>query len=148
MTIFIGADHRGFEMKKLLIEFLQSQSYQVVDCGNTTLDPDDDYPDFAVTVAQKVATESDSRGIVLCGSGVGASIAANKVRGVRAAVGVSLPQVQAARHDDDINVLSCAANFTTIEELQSFAVSFLSEPFGAEPRYVRRLMKIAEIETK
>jgi ribose 5-phosphate isomerase B len=151
MIIYIGSDHRGFYLKETLIEALNKKDgYQVVDIGNSESSPTDDYPDFASAVAEKVAgTGSEVRGIVICGSGFGVDIVANKFKGVRSALAMSAEQIRAGRHDDDVNVLSLAANFIKPEEALEIVNVFLATPFESnEERYVRRLDKITAIENK
>src|SRR3989344_8861813 len=107
MNIFIGADHRGFAMKEGLIAWLQQQGHNVEDMGAQEFMEGDDYPDYAMLVAKKIAVDTEhNRGIVLCGSGVGMAVAANKVHGIRAAMIHDVEIVKAARNDDDINVLA------------------------------------------
>lgn len=148
MTIYIGADHRGFELKESLKKWLVGQGHDVVDCGNTVYDPKDDFVDFSIAVAQKVATDSQSRGIVVCGSGVGVNVAANKVKGVRASTGLNVDEVRHARKHDDLNVLALSSDYTSLEESQKMVSMFLSEPFVAEERFVRRLKKIEDYENQ
>jgi ribose 5-phosphate isomerase B len=148
MTIYIGADHRGFDLKATIAAALVSDGHEVMDVGAAALDPADDYPDFARAVAEKVAVASGSaRGIVICGSGFGADIVANKFKGVRCALAMSPEHIRAGRHEDDVNVLSIAANFITPDQALAIARAFLSTSFekGTE-RYARRIQKIAQIE--
>jgi len=143
MTIYLGADHRGFKLREHLKRSLVDAGYTVVDLGNTVLDASDDYPDFARAVAVKVAElPTENRGIVICGSGVGMDIVSNKTPGIRAAYGMSPVEVQAARKDDDVNVLALAADFT--DEAAAFAMTkaFLETPFDGEERHQRRIDKI------
>lgn len=117
MVIYLGSDHRGFKLKEAMSGFLKEKGYEVVDFGNSAYDESDDYVDFAKLVAQKVGLNSEvSRGILFCGSGAGMDMAANKFRKVRSVLAVSSDQIYAARHDDDANVLSIAANFTGEED--------------------------------
>ena len=148
MKIYIGADHRGFELKKELKKFLIEKGYEVEDAGAFKYDKDDDYPDFAEAVAEKVSKDDSARGILLCGSGTGMDAAANKVRGVRATLAFSKEITRAARNDDDVNVISLPADFLKSEEAEEIAEIFLKTPFEAVERRVRRLQKIAEIEKK
>jgi ribose 5-phosphate isomerase B len=146
MVIYFGADHRGAFLKAQLAEFAKSLGYEVFDVHPVNT-PDDDYPDIASTVAKKVAEDPlHGRGIVLCGSGAGADIAANKVKGIRAVLGLNPDQVFDARHDDDANVLAFASNFTEAEAAESMIRVFLNTPFSGEERFVRRINKIREIE--
>lgn len=147
MLIYIGADHRGFNLKERAKDYLKNQGYEVVDVGAETLKPEDDYTYYARLVAEKVSAESEaSRGILICGSGVGVDIVANKFADVRSGLAISTDQIFAARHDDNINVLSIASDFTEENDAQNFVRIFLATPFGAEERYKRRLGQISEIE--
>jgi len=147
MVIYFGADHRGFDLKELLKSYIQSMGSEVVDLGAATKNPDDDYVDFARAVGERVSRQNDqARGILVCGSGAGMDIAANKFRGVRATTGLSANQVFDARNHDNINVLSIAADFTTEEEAKQMAKIFIETPLSPEPRHARRLEKIAELE--
>jgi len=147
MKIFIGAAHRGFELKEHLKVWLEEEGHQVVDCGNSKYDPEDDYPDFSLAVAKKVQQDSESKGIVICGSGVGANIAANKVKGIRASVGFNTDEIRHAREHDDLNVLSISSEYSSFPEAQEMIVAFLTTPFGSEERFIRRLDKIREYES-
>ena len=146
MRIFIGADHRGFELKEHLKIWLQEEGYEVVDCGNDHYDPEDDFPDFSLAVAQKVQQDSSSRGIVVCGSGVGVNIAANKVKGIRASTGINVDEVRHARKHDDLNVLAISAEYSSFEQAQEMIIIFLTTPFQTEERFIRRLDKIKAYE--
>lgn len=149
--IFIGADHRGFEAKEKLKNWLTSNNYEFEDVGATSLDPLDDYTTFAKEVAKKVseaisATNDDSKGILLCGSGVGVDIVANKFDGIRSGLVVNEEQVRAARRDDNINILSFPADFITADELINITKAFLEQEFSGEDKYARRIGEINEIE--
>jgi len=121
MILYIGADHRGFELKESLKQFLLESGYTVKDMGNNRLDPDDDYPMFAKLVAEAVQADPyNSKGVLLCGSGVGMDIVANRFSQVRSVLAISAEQVAAAKHDDDTNVLTLAADFTDIETARFF----------------------------
>jgi len=147
MTIHIGADHRGFELKERIRQSLVSEGYEISDAGNVVKDENDDYTDFAATVAERVSrNEQTSRGILICGSGAGMVVMANKFRRVRAAIGFSNDQVFDSRHDDDVNILVLAANFTEYESALAMIKIFLQTPFSSEDRYQRRLEKIARME--
>lgn len=147
MKLFIGADHRGFELKEHLKVWLEEEGYTVIDCGNTKYDPEDDFPDFAFAVAQKVQADPESRGVVICGSGAGVNIAANKVKGIRASTGINVDEVRSARKDDDLNILAISAQYSSFEVAQKMIVMFLTTPFGSEERYTRRLDKIRAYES-
>ncbi len=147
MTIYIGADHRGFNLKERLKVGLKNDAYDVVDVGALELNPDDDYPDYAAAVAEKVAAApTEARGIVICGSGFGVDIVANKVHGVRAGLAMSPDHAYQARHDDDINVLALAADFVDAAAAANIVKVFLTTPFAKEERYIRREEKVTKIE--
>ena len=147
MTIFLGADHRGFELKERIKAWLQEQGYGVEDIGAHALNSDDDYPDFALAVAEKVAQNPQGhRGLLLCGSGVGISVAANKIKGVRASLIPSPEIARMARNDEDINVMSLSGDFTDFETAKKIIGVFLETPFSAEERHQRRVGKIAQYE--
>lgn len=142
MNIFIGADHRGFEYKKDLIAWLSELGHTVVDCGNTTQDPNDDYPDFGFAVGESVAQNPDSLGIVICGSGGGICIAANKVKGIRACQGFTPAMVKSQKSDDDMNVLALGADVSTYEDIKQMVDIFITTPFSGVERHVRRKQKV------
>jgi ribose 5-phosphate isomerase B len=156
MTIYIGADHRGFALKARIAAALEGDGHTVIDVGAATLDPADDYPDFARAVAGKVIAASgvskagadgEARGIVICGSGFGVDIVANKFPGVRSALAMSPEHVRLGRHDDDVNVLSIAADFIKFEDALAIARMFVTTPFEKNTeRYVRRIQKITQVE--
>lgn len=146
VKIFIGADHRGFALKNVLYKQLLSRGHEVTDCGAHSLDSKDDYPDFALKAAQGVAQNQGSFGILLCGSGMGMDVAANKVRGVRATVGYSPDSITHARSHDDINILTLPSDILSADTAEAYIELFLMTPFGGEERNVRRLKKIANIE--
>ncbi len=147
MTIYIGADHRGFSLKEHLKTVLKSEGYEVFDVGATAYDKDDDFPDFAKPVAEKIniASEAD-RGILICGSGFGMDIAANRYKNVRAVLPMSADHAYQSRHDDNANVLSIAADFTDEATAERIVEVFLVTPFAKETRYARRLEKISQFE--
>ncbi len=147
MVIYLGADHRGFELKEAIKQFLKDDGYEVADMGNSVRDETDDYADFARAVAEHVSSDpAQSQGILLCGSGAGVDITANKSRHVRSVLGFSADQVFDARHDDDVNVLSLAADFLTENDAKNIVRMFLKTPFSGEERHRRRLEKISDIE--
>lgn len=149
MTIYIGADHRGFALKEKLKETLTGEGYNVVDVGAESLVADDDFPDYAKLVALAVGKNTgvdDNRGILICGSGFGVDIAANKFAGVRAALPMSSDHAYVARHDDDANILAIAADFMDEPTAQKIMKTFLSTPFAQDARYERRIGKIAQFE--
>jgi len=143
MTIYIGADHRGFHLKDKLAQWLQEEGHDVIDCGNTVYDPNDDFPDFSFAVADHVSKDQGSRGVVICGSGGGVTIAANKVKGVRCTTAVHVADVKHNRQHDDINVLALSSDYTDYDEAKELLAAFLLIAYEAQERYVRRLNKIA-----
>ncbi len=146
MTIYFGSDHRGHDLKNSLLGYLREAGYQVLDLGNSDKVPEDDYPDFAAAVARKVAGEEKARGILVCGSGAGMDIAANKVRGVRATIGFRPDQVFDARNHDDLNVLVLASDFVSGDEAENMVKIFLETPMSPDPRHLRRVQKITALE--
>lgn len=149
MIIYIGADHQGFELKNHLKGILAQRGYTVVDLGNQTLDPNDDYPQFAKKVAEKVSIDFErSKGVVICGSGVGVDIVANKYPNVRSALAATPDQAFDSRTDDDTNVLSLAARYASKELAEKIVLTWIQTPFAEEERHTRRLKQIGEIEVE
>ncbi len=142
--IFLGADHAGFLLKEEIKKYLQDEGLEVEDLGAHSLDNDDDYPDFIVPVAKKVAREKGSIGIVLGGSGQGEAIAANKVKGVRAALyyGGSTDIIRLSRTHNNANVLSLGARFLKKEGAINAVKLWLGTEFSNEKRHLRRLKKV------
>lgn len=147
MKIFLGSDHRGFELKEKLKEWLKDHSYSVEDLGARELVPDDDYSDYAIAVAGKVAELPDeNRGILICGSGHGMDIVANKFKGIRAAIGFNAAVAKQSREHEDANVLVIAADWSAPHEAGEILKTFLETKFSEEERNMRRIKKIAELE--
>ena len=146
MQVYIGSDHGGFELKNYLKEWLVEQGYSVEDCGNTVLDPADDYPIYALSVAKAVASNPESRGILICRSGVGVTIAANKVQGVRASLATNVEEVRHAREHDDLNVLALSGDYISEDEAKEFVAAFLNTDFSQHERHIRRLQQITDYE--
>ena len=145
MVIYIGSDHRGFDHKKVLKEYLAGLGYTVVDMGNENYDEHDDYPDFAEKVAKKISTEG-GKGILICGSGAGVDIVANKFPGIRSSLVFNTEQAMDVRADDDANVLSLAADYVSTENAKKISSLWLSTEFSGEERFKRRLKKIEQLE--
>lgn len=141
MTVYLGSDHRGFSLKEGLRVSLTAAGHTVHDL-TPELQPGDDYPLVTRNIVEQALADPHARGIILCGSGAGVVIAANRAKGIRAALGMSVAAIIAARHDDDINVLALAADFTNVEDARAIAEAFLSAPFAAEERYVRRIQEL------
>jgi ribose 5-phosphate isomerase B len=144
MRILIGADHAGYELKAKLVEQLRGQGHEVRDVG-TNSGESVDYPDFAAVVAEGVAKGEAERGILVCSSGVGMSIAANKVNGIRAALGTNLDEVGYVRRHNDANVLAIGAKYTDEETARQMTEVFLSTEFEGG-RHGRRIAKIEALE--
>ncbi len=143
MTVFFGADHRGFELKNELVEYLQQQNIRVEDLGNYQYDPLDDYPDFAQKVADVISKNPDKNlGVVICGSGIGVSIAANRFKGIRCGLGFDEEQVRSAKMHDHINILALPANHINIEAAKKLVDVFLHTQENNGKKYVRRIKKI------
>ena len=148
MRIAVGADHNGYALKKTMASLLRSLGHDVVDVGAHEMDPSDDYPDFAGALARTVASGEAERGVMVCGSGVGASVAANKVRGVRAAVCHDTYSAHQGVEHDDMNVLCLGARIVGEEVAREAVQAFVSATFSAEERHRRRLEKVLAIEAK
>jgi len=148
MVIYIGGDHRGFALKESLKDYLKQNGYEVVDVGAASFEEGDDYPDYAAAVSARISSDAygASRGIVICGSGVGVCIVANKYPNVRAGLVLNSDQAYLAKNDDDINVLCMASDFTDEASAKMIVASWLQTTFSGEERHKRRLRKIQEVE--
>ncbi len=146
MKIYLGADHRGFTLKEKIKTWLTKWGKEWQDLGAYKFDPNDDYPLYAEKVGSIVSKEKNARGILSCGSGVGADISVNKIDGVRASIGKSKEQVKAGRNDDDMNVLVLAADYTKDKEAKEMIKVFLATPFARKEKYKRRLFQIKKQE--
>jgi len=145
-VIAFGADHGGFPLKVQMVPWFEALGYEVLDLGAHSLDPTDDYPDFAEAVAQAVVSGQAERGIVICGSGVGACVAANKIPGIRASVCHDLYSARQGVEHDELNVLSLGAMVVGLDLAKQLATEFLDARFTGEERHLRRLAKISAIE--
>ena len=146
MIVAVGADHAGFALKVELVGWLKEAGHQVNDLGAFNLDPDDDYPDFAVAVANSVSSGQAERGIVVCGSGVGACITANKVKGIRACLCHDTYSARQGVEHDDMNVICIGGRIIGIELAKAVLQAYLRAGFIPEPRFQRRLEKIMKVE--
>ena len=147
MLIYIGADHKGFELKESLKNFLERKGYEVIDVGNIKFGENDDYPDFAKLVGQAVSQDPTVRkGILICGSGVGVDIVANKFKRVRSSLVYNPDQAFLARNDDDANILSLPADFLNEENAQKILGVWLATDFSGKEPHRRRIEKISGIE--
>ena len=147
MKVYIGADHHGFRLKADLVAYLLKVGYEVQDDGDSKLNPDDDFPIFAHKVVTDMLSseEKDPRGILICGSGQGMCMAANRFKGIRALLGYDQESVRSARNDDDANILCLPAKLFDTADAHALADIFLSTPFAAAPRYVRRIKELDDI---
>jgi len=148
MKIALGADHAGFDLKNLLVREVVEMGYEVVDVGASTCDPLDDYPDFAYLVGEAVVNNQADRGIVVCGSGIGACIASNKIKGIRAGICPDTYSAHQGVEHDDMNVLVLGSRVMGVEVVREVVKSFLGAKFSNEERHIRRLNKVLEIEAK
>jgi ribose 5-phosphate isomerase B len=146
VRVYLGSDHAGFELKARLVEWLAGAGHEPVDCGPPAYVSDDDYPPYVMRAAAAAAAEPGSLGIVIGGSGNGEQMAANKIRGVRAALAWSEETARLARLHNDANVLSLGARMHTLDEAVDFARVFLQTEFSGEPRHARRLAEISDYE--
>uniref|UniRef100_A0A7V3ZV06 Ribose 5-phosphate isomerase B n=1 Tax=candidate division WOR-3 bacterium TaxID=2052148 RepID=A0A7V3ZV06_UNCW3 len=144
MKIGIGADHRGFFLKEELKKFLEKNNFQVKDFG-TFSDESFDYPDVAFPLGEAVKKRKIAKGILICGSGLGMSIAANKIKGIRAALCLNKEMAKMARNHNDANILVLAANFTPLKKAKEIVATFLKEKFEGG-RHLRRINKIKKYE--
>ena len=141
--IYFASDHAGFDLKEKLVAYVKELGYETEDFGAHTSDAEDDYPDFVTPLAERIASEPDSRGVIVGRSGQGEAMCANRISGVRAAVfyGGSLDLVQLAREHNNANIISFGAQFINIEEAKTAIKSFIELPFSDSPRHARRLAK-------
>lgn len=139
MKIYLGADHGGFELKERLKLLMQQQGVEIEDCGASTLVPDDDYPVFAKIVAEKMMSDSSSFGVLICRSGGGMAIAANRYKGIRAVDCMNVEAAIHARTNNDANVLTLAAEWMSETDAVKIVDAFLHTAFQKEERFVRRI---------
>ena len=146
MIVAIGTDHAGFPLRETALHVVQSTGHEVLDCGAFKILPGDDYPDYAERIARAIVDGRAERGILLCGSGVGASVAANKFVGIRAALCHDTFSARQGVEDDDMNVLCVGARVIGPSLAAEILASFLAASFSAQDRHRRRLAKIQEFE--
>ncbi len=146
MRIGIATDHGGFALKEELLARIRAAGHEVVDFGAYQLTPDDDYPDFLVPMAQAVAAGKVDRGVAICGSGVGAAVCANKVRGVRASLIQDHFSAKQGVEDDHMNILCLGGRTVGPEVAWDLIQMFLAAEFSSAPRHLRRLGKLAALE--
>lgn len=149
MLFYIGADHRGFQLKESLKNYLKQAGYEAVDVGNEKYVATDDYPDFAAAAARKVSLDPEnSRGILICGSGVGVDVVANKFKNVRSVLALNPDQAAASKNDDNTNLISFAADYTEEEDAKKILAAWMAASFSGEERHARRLKKIEDLESR
>jgi len=144
--IYIASDHGGYQLKKRLIRYIENElNLKIEDLGPYESNESDDYPDYVIPLAHKVA-EENVRGIVICKNGVGVSMAVNKVAGIRCGIGYNIAVAESMMNDDNTNVLALASKLSSEEHAMVIVKKWLETEFGEERRYIRRLEKVAELE--
>jgi len=144
MKLYIGADHRGVAAKEALISFLKKQGVNVKDSTSGQINPEDDYPVVAMKVVRSVLAESDAKGVLICGSGQGMVMAANRHKGIRAMLGYDEKGVRSARNDDDANILCMPAELDS-QTMNQLTRLFIDTPFAGAPRFIRRIKELDEL---
>jgi len=146
MRVYLGSDHAGYEFKKTIIAHLTKAGHEPIDCGAFTYDAEDDYPAFCIAAAERTVADPGSLGIVLGGSGNGEQIAANKVPGVRCALGWSVETATLAREHNNAQVIGIGGRMHTETEMLAIVDAFLSTPWSQAPRHQRRIDILADYE--
>jgi ribose 5-phosphate isomerase B len=147
MRVYLGSDHAGYELKQHLVQWLTTAGHEPIDCGPHIYDAVDDYPPFVLRAAERTAADPEALGIVIGGSGNGEAIAANKVKGVRAALAWSAETAELGRQHNNANVISIGGRMHTLDEATKFVEVFLATPFSEDTRHIRRIDMISEYET-
>ncbi|MBC7546953.1 RpiB/LacA/LacB family sugar-phosphate isomerase [Candidatus Saccharibacteria bacterium] len=147
MKIYLGADHNGFQYKQDIANYLTSTNYEVVDKGSLSIDPNDDFPQFAARTVTELLGNPDpeAKAILICGSGQGMVMAANRFKGIRASLCWNVEEARASRNDDDSNVLCLSSRYLSSEEVQSIIHTFLNTSFAGAPRFIRRIQALDEL---
>ncbi len=146
MRVALAADHAGYDLKQSLLAYLNKQGYEVLDLGTDTGDVPSDYPDFAQKVAEAILSGDAERGVLICGSGVGASIAANKIHGIYAGLCDDTYSAHQGVEHDNMNVICVGARVVGVELVREIVRAFLNARFSGEERHVRRFSKVQAIE--
>ena len=146
MRVYLGSDHAGFELKARLVAALAAAGHDVVDVGPAAYDADDDYPPYCIETARRVVADAGSLGVVIGGSGNGEQIAANKVKGCRAALGYNVETATLARQHNDAQVVGIGARMHTAEEATEIVSTFVTTPFSGLERHARRIRMLEEYE--
>jgi ribose 5-phosphate isomerase B len=146
MKIFIGADHNGYDLKQKVTDYLRKQGIDVVDEGDSERDPDDDFPVFAQRVVTDMlgTQDRDPKGILICGSGQGMMMAANRFKGIRAGLGWSVEAARSIKNDEDANVLALPSEVLKGDEWKDVIDTWLNTPFASAPRFKRRNKQLDE----
>lgn len=144
--IYLGTDHGGYSLKEEIKNWLTESNIKFQDLGAHSLDPQDDYPDFIIPVAKQIASDPQSLGIIIGRSGNGEAIAANKVRGARAALCLNEEMAQKAREHNNANIISLGADYISMDEAKKIVKVFIETEFSNEERHIRRIEKIKKIE--
>ena len=147
MRVAIGADHAGFELKQILLDYLRHRGHEVIDLGTTSEGPVD-YPDFAEAVSKVLLDGAAERGVLVCGSGVGASVSANKIPGIRAGLCHDTYSARKGVEHDDMNILVLGARVIGVELARELVNTFLAASFNGEERHRRRIEKIKALEKR
>lgn len=144
MKVFVGSDHNGFQYKKLIIDYIKALGHEVVDVGDKKLDQNDDFPKFASEVVDALLSskEIDSKAILICGSGQGMCMAANRFKGIRASLCWNIKEAISSRNDDDSNVLCLSSSYMSEDKVKPIISVWLNTPFAAAPRYIRRIKQL------
>ena len=147
MKIYLGADHAGYALKQQIAAFLKRSGHEVVDEGDSSLQPEDDFPQFAgrVVSAMLASGEEDPKGILICGSGQGMCIAANRFKGIRACLCHDMHEARTARNDDDCNVLCLSGRLLNEQSAEPIIAAWLHTPFAAAPRFKRRIDELDQL---
>jgi ribose 5-phosphate isomerase B len=147
MKIYIGSDHNGFQLKQQVADFLRRSGHDVEDDGDTKLDPADDFPQFASRTMHALLGSSDgeARAVLICGSGQGMCIAANRFKGIRACLCLDAAEARVARNDDDCNVLCLPARLMSAEQAEPVVSAWLRTPFAGAERFKRRIKELDEL---
>lgn len=144
--VYLGADHAGFAVKERVRHHLEKMGVEVEDLGAHTLDPHDDYPQYAAAVAKAVRANPRSLGVLACGNAEGIAIAANKFDGIRAGIGYSIDAARTMRNDDNANVVAIPGRLSAVDDPLEIVTAFLETPFSEAERHLRRLDEVEEIE--
>lgn len=145
MKIYIGADHNGFYLRNSLVKYLTSAGYEVVDDGDQQLDPNDDFPIFALKVVKDVLADPSSFGVLICGSGQGMCMAANRFKSIRACLGYDRESIRASRNDDDANILCLPAKALEKDRANLLVETFLNTKFAGATRFKRRISELDQL---